>query len=698
MAACGEEAPASTQTTVAEPQTEVSVYDDAASITFADGNFAFLGSDTTYNPAAKETIFSLTDRNGEKAVKIESADAGKLYAGIQIDALLGDKLSEVKTVEFVIESEVGDTFTAASGNVVSYLGEENVLNSSAWSIYLEKNAVKKISYEFPDTAVEGNALILTLEVNADSNSFDKEVPTALYLYSISFKDASGNVLAVDTTAEYKTASNEVDRSNLLNCTSYVNFADFACTGDAWGQNGFDIPQEVLDALVPGTTLEIEFASEDNTMWLVFPDATIGWSRVAQGEAYINNSGTTAQIDYEQIAAILGEDKSAWGARLQCEAQTAWEVFSVKVGTVGTPKEFAKTVEFADFACTGDGWAQNGFDMPQEVIDALVPGSVVEVSFASEDNTMWLVFPGATVGWSRIAQGEAEISNGKAYITYEQIAAVVGEDKANWGTIMQCEAQTAWEVYSVAVGTLSEASNETYAKAVDFADFACTGDGWAQNGFDMPQEIIDALVPGTVVEVTFTSEDNTMWLVFPGASIGWSRIAQGEAKITDGKAYITYEQIAAVLGEDKANWGTTMQCEAQTAWEVYSVSVGSLEKAAEAPRLHKFVNFENFACTGDGWAQNGFEMPTEILDALVPGSAVEVSFASEDDTMWLVFPGATIGWSRIAQGEAVIKDGKAYITYDQIAAVVGEDKANWGTTMQCEAQTAWEVYSVRVGQQ
>ncbi len=576
MAACGEEAPASTQTTVAEPQTEVSVYDDAASITFADGNFAFLGSDTTYNPAAKETIFSLTDRNGEKAVKIESADAGKLYAGIQIDALLGDKLSEVKTVEFVIESEVGDTFTAASGNVVSYLGEENVLNSSAWSIYLEKNAVKKISYEFPDTAVEGNALILTLEVNADSNSFDKEVPTALYLYSISFKDASGNVLAVDTTAEYKTASNEVDRSNLLNCTSYVNFADFACTGDAWGQNGFDIPQEVLDALVPGTTLEIEFASEDNTMWLVFPDATIGWSRVAQGEAYINNSGTTAQIDYEQIAAILGEDKSAWGARLQCEAQTAWEVFSVKVGTVGTPKEFAKTVEFADFACTGDGWAQNGFDMPQE--------------------------------------------------------------------------------------------------------------------------IIDALVPGTVVEVTFTSEDNTMWLVFPGASIGWSRIAQGEAKITDGKAYITYEQIAAVLGEDKANWGTTMQCEAQTAWEVYSVSVGSLEKAAEAPRLHKFVNFENFACTGDGWAQNGFEMPTEILDALVPGSAVEVSFASEDDTMWLVFPGATIGWSRIAQGEAVIKDGKAYITYDQIAAVVGEDKANWGTTMQCEAQTAWEVYSVRVGQQ
>ncbi len=576
MAACGEEAPASTQTTVAEPQTEVSVYDDAASITFADGNFAFLGSDTTYNPAAKETIFSLTDRNGEKAVKIESADAGKLYAGIQIDALLGDKLSEVKTVEFVIESEVGDTFTAASGNVVSYLGEENVLNSSAWSIYLEKNAVKKISYEFPDTAVEGNALILTLEVNADSNSFDKEVPTALYLYSISFKDASGNVLAVDTTAEYKTASNEVDRSNLLNCTSYVNFADFACTGDAWGQNGFDIPQEVLDALVPGTTLEIEFASEDNTMWLVFPDATIGWSRVAQGEAYINNSGTTAQIDYEQIAAILGEDKSAWGARLQCEAQTAWEVFSVKVGTVGTPKEFAKTVEFADFACTGDGWAQNGFDMPQEVIDALVPG--------------------------------------------------------------------------------------------------------------------------TVVEVTFTSEDNTMWLVFPGASIGWSRIAQGEAKITDGKAYITYEQIAAVLGEDKANWGTTMQCEAQTAWEVYSVSVGSLEKAAEAPRLHKFVNFENFACTGDGWAQNGFEMPTEILDALVPGSAVEVSFASEDDTMWLVFPGATIGWSRIAQGEAVIKDGKAYITYDQIAAVVGEDKANWGTTMQCEAQTAWEVYSVRVGQQ
>ena len=31
------------------------------------------------------------------------------------------------------------------------------------------------------------------------------------------------------------------------------------------------------------------------------------------------------------AAVCGEDKSTWGARLQCEAGSAWKVYAVTVG-------------------------------------------------------------------------------------------------------------------------------------------------------------------------------------------------------------------------------------------------------------------------------------------------------------------------------------------------------------------------------
>ncbi|MCC8137533.1 MAG: hypothetical protein LIO76_05615, partial [Clostridiales bacterium] len=108
------------------------------------------------------------------------------------------------------------------------------------------------------------------------------------------------------------------------------------------------------------------------------------------------------------------------------------------------------------------------------------------------------------------------------------------------------------------------------------------DGWSQAGFDMPQEIIDALVPGSVVTITYTSENGEIWLVMPSAEAGWMRVGVGnwDGSGSDSSIYngttcqVTYEQIAAVCGDDVSTWGATMQCEASGAWEVYSVTVGT----------------------------------------------------------------------------------------------------------------------------
>ena len=695
-------APAEEPAQEAAPEVAAYEYDSTASITFDDGNFAFLGSDSTVNPAAKETLFELTDRNGQKAVKVTSSANGKLYAAVAMDALLGDKVGEVASVELGLESSQGSSFTAVSGNI--YFNLAGVQSGSAWSIYLENKNPKTVSAALPGPAAAGDFMVVTLEDSAAGNVEGAE----LYIYTISFKDASGNVLAVDTSAEYVAKSNDgPDRSNLLSCSDYVTFEGFACTGDAWAQNGFEMPEEVFEALQPGTLIEVEYTSEDGELWVVIPWAEAGWMRVGQNDDYINDSHSVAQVTYEQIAALCGEDKSTWGAMLQCEGSSAWEVYSLKIGTVGAAKEFASAVNFEGFACTGDAWAQNGFEMPQEFVDALVPGSVIKVQYSSEDGDLWIVMPWAEAGWMRVGQagsGDDAVCDGSTcYVTYEQIEALCGEDKSTWGAMLQCEGSSAWEVYSVEVGTMKASEAKVFVPGVEFEGFACTGDAWAQNGFEMPQEIVDALVPGSVIRLQYTSEDGDLWVVMPWAEAGWMRVGQagsGDDAICDGSVcYVTYEQIEALCGEDKSTWGAMLQAEGSSAWEVYSVNIGTFGEGA--PALRGLKDFEGFACTGDAWAQNGFEMPQEFVDALVPGSVIKVQYTSEDGALWIVMPWAEAGWMRVGQagsGDDAICDGHyCYVTYEQIEALCGEDKSTWGAMLQCEGSSAWEVYSVQIGQ-
>jgi hypothetical protein len=437
---------------------------------------------------------------------------------------------------------------------------------------------------------------MVVSLETDTGKDAGATPANLYIDNIVFKDASGNVLNADTTAEYAAADTGVDRSNLCSLKNAVEFEGFSTSGDGWSQAGVEMTQEILDALVPGSVVEISYSSASGDIWLVMNEAEVGWSRVGQGNAdgsgsdaaFINNSKNIAQITYEQIAAVCGDDVSTWGSTMQCEASDAWEVYSVKVGEKAPNYTLTDAVEFEGFATKGDGWSQAGFTMPQEIIDALVSGSAVEITYSSENNDIWLVMNEAEVGWSRVGQGDADgsgsdsgVSDGsKCYITYEQIAAVCGDDVSTWGSTMQCESSGAWEVYSVKVGTASEF--KMLNNLVNYEGFSIKGDGWSQAGVEMTQEIIDALVPGSVVEITYSSENGDIWIVMNEAEVGWSRVGQGNADGSESDSglcngttcQITYEQIAAICGDDVSTWGSTMQCESSGAWEVYSVVVGT----------------------------------------------------------------------------------------------------------------------------
>ncbi len=545
-------------------------------IDFEDGSYAFLGLSTAKGNADKSDL-SIVDYNGSKALKIVSK--GKVpYIELNIEGLLGDKLGDVRAVsaDFGIDLGEDGKFYAVSGVVYTCTGEANTETKHDWSVYLAKKNPRTIVTKLGDNEVFAKGLANTLVISKETDNYQtaKGTPLAFYLDNISFLDAEGNALPLDLTAVYTAASTGKDLSNLAVLKNPVEFEGFACSGDAWAQNGFEMPQAFLDALVPGSVIEVEYKSEDGAMWIVMPQAAAGWMRVGnEGGAAINNSKNIAQVTYEQIEALCGADKSTWGPVLQCESSTPWEVYALRVGTRGNQIVLGNPVEFEGFACTGDAWAQSGFEMPQAFLDALVPGSVIEVQFKSEDGAMWIVMPQAAAGWMRVGNdGTAVIIGDKAYITYEQIEALCGTDKSTWGPVLQCESSTPWEVYSLRVGTAKEFKMLTNLVYLD--GFEKSAAAWAQDGVEMTEAFLNALVPGSVVTVSYESDDGAMWIVMPQAAAGWMRVGNDGQDAANGSvAQITYEQIEALCGEDKATWGPVLQCESSSNWTVYSVAVG-----------------------------------------------------------------------------------------------------------------------------
>lgn len=325
-----EESTAAETETAADAQAVAPAGD--VSIDFEDGIYGFVGIDKTVNPVADDSTLSVADFAGSKALKVETNGKAP-YIGIQVDALLGDKASDVRSIEMSLGIENPDgQFNAVSGKIYAFLGVENERKDGDWSVYLETANPKTAVYELPDDMAfgEGNYVVVSLET--DNGKDAGATPAILYLDNIAFKDASGAVIAADTSAEFASAATGDDRSNLAGITGEVEFEGFAAKGDGWAQDGFDMTEDIIAALVPGSVVEVSFTSESGDLWLVMPDAEAGWMRAGDGtNGQAVTDGSKAYIPYEMIAEYCGDDVLTWGARMQCEASGAWEVFGVKVG-------------------------------------------------------------------------------------------------------------------------------------------------------------------------------------------------------------------------------------------------------------------------------------------------------------------------------------------------------------------------------
>ncbi len=556
-----------------------------ASIDFEDGKMDFL---SLYMQAgnADNSELSIVDKDGSKQLYVKNVDGKVSYVAFDLASLLGANIANVATIEMTITTEHENGFSASSGNIISWAGADLIEYKDAWSVYMEKKnpnkAISKIE-EGEEFVADANNIII-VNMDTDNGPSEGHGTASFYIDDVRFLDKDGNLITADTSVAFvgpeSFAPSGVDMSNLCVVTGAVEAPGFQKKAAAWTQDGVDITEDMLNALVPGSVIEINYTSETGNMWIVMPDASAGWMRVGDGnngKAYINNSGNTCQITYEQIASFCGEDKSTWGARIQCESDSEWEVYSVKIGQASPVYAMSNVTEVAGFAAKADAWAQGGIDLPQEVWDAFGPGMALEFSYTSESGKLWAVVPGAAAGWMRVGDGnngQAVCYDGKCYVTYEQIAEFCGEDKSTWGATLQAESDSAWEVYGLKIGNVSEMKMVNNNVVID--GFQKKADAWAQDGVELTPEQLDLLVPGSVITFNFTSESGNLWAVIPGAAAGWMRVGDGnngKAAVSNGVCQVTYEQIAEFCGEDKSTWGNVLQAESDSAWEVYSVTIG-----------------------------------------------------------------------------------------------------------------------------
>lgn len=445
-----------------------------ASVDFEDGSMSFAAVYTDKVYCDNSTI-EVVDYKGSKALKVTNGSGQQPHVAFDVTSLLGENASKVASIEVSIGLEHSDgEFYAASGTIITWTGENAAERTHAWSVYL-KNKNPKVCAVTLDTAggevfsaETPNIFMVRLIDDNFSEATEGAQHAVFYIDDIRFLDADGNLLEADSSVTFvapKNFSSVRDMSNLKYLGGKVLLENSACSMEGWKQapsieNGYTIDGITgwKDLMVPGAIIEIEYTSDDGSIWLVFPDAAIGWTRVGLDNIPVakNDSMNIAQITYEDIASLLGEDVSAWGDRIQCEAMSKWEVYAVSVGTDSGLVTTTNKTLLDGSSISGGAWGQT--DVGSSVdqwLPLMVPGAVIEIQYKSDNGDMWIVLPDATKDgqgfWARM-DTVSNFDGTTAQITYEDIVSILGEDTSLWGGRIQCEASGNWEVYSVTIGT------------------------------------------------------------------------------------------------------------------------------------------------------------------------------------------------------------------------------------------------------
>ena len=130
------------------------------------------------------------------------------------------------------------------------------------------------------------------------------------------------------------------------------------------------------------------------------------------EISFTRSGTFCMASMQRPVGILDENGQPMldenGEPLPLDLSAVWTA-PVTDADLSNLSFLTNAVALEGMNVSAGGWSQAGVSMTEEFRAALVPGSVIEISYESDDGKIWLVFPDSAAGWKRIEQGTATTS-------------------------------------------------------------------------------------------------------------------------------------------------------------------------------------------------------------------------------------------------------------------------------------------------
>ena len=414
------------------------------------------------------------------------------YIAISAAGLLGDRAKDVASVQadVGVVYETGE-FGAASGTI--YGGNSKASTSKAFTVLLEtKNprTVKLEGIEFSGTA-EDIIMISLTNFGNPASSF----PT-VYVDNVIFYDKDGKAIEIaDPSYEITEAALGVldwSNSTVKPATETDLGIKGAQTENGWwpiASNSLSFDKDAAElkkwtyvdpaTIKPGMVFTIYFTTDVDAVakggWWQVPyfrcqqwddlkedgsteviktyDNPIKFAKtdfapkigekvdeVPGEDTKVNKSWNIAQVSYEEIAELTGDEEWPYHTQFFGVADMGMEVTIDKV-TIGTPGVYGEEIMITDASGTSSGWGQavnfmtvknDGGTFDPAVI---VPGTTFKVTYSAEDADpdqpapLELIFQswtdGNKVGWAKIAPYAFDEST--AYFSYDDAVKAFGTD-------------------------------------------------------------------------------------------------------------------------------------------------------------------------------------------------------------------------------------------------------------------------------
>ncbi len=618
-----------TPTPTTEPTQAPDVTPDEVSIDFEDGNFGFAMMKTKPRKA-DESILSVTSVNGSKALYVQHVDAAEMYLGIDIDAILGEKVTEVKTISLTIGTEHGSAkFASAAGEMLVYTGEALAETKvSSWSVYMESKNPKTVTFTLPDGVAftAGNDNYFVISKLEDTGS----VISDFYIDDIRFYDANGNVLKGDTTVVMEAPNNflKVVEEEDDNTAAIKVAMDEAYAGD-WGQSGI-ISAEVLSQFTSGVTVTVKYELQSGYDYYLWAPMDSSWAKLGpaktgltakaapeEGDKYhIQEDGfividdfTNTELTFTLSAETVAELVASGGLSAQTYGVTAYEaVLSGEAAAMITEKVAGEDSYVGD-------WAQSAV-VSADVL-AKFPGDVtVTAKYELQSGYDYYLWAPMDSAWAKLGPAKtgltakAAAEEGDKYhiqedgfividdftnteITFTIPAATVAELVASGGFSAQTYGVTVYEI--VLQGTAPATVKEKVA-----GEDSYVGD-WAQSAV-VSADILAKFGGDVTVTAKYELQSGYDYYLWAPMDSAWAKLGPAKTGLTakaaaeEGDKYhiqedgfividdftnteITFTIPAATVAELVASGGFSAQTYGVT---VYEIVLEGTEGGASAP--------------------------------------------------------------------------------------------------------------------